>query len=275
MTTIFPRISARRGQTVKLDIDFYRNGVLTDPYSIRKVEIYKTQVLPHNLVASIPVDDNNYPLPFSKEVVTVGDGSCGTEGSDIEQNGRYSYNFAVPNDFTVPDVYFDLWYYFPDKPCEEGTNPCDLSDSTFDQYLLKCCKRFWIYPDEWFCCDNLQTVNFAFEPLSQKFNSPEIRYLDIGLMPTPIYDYNFNLVNPLIPFLKPTITITTQHCEVLVDNEECSIGLRQGSFRANPWVVKYKLDSSKFYKGTYQYQVKLALPDGTSRVSKKFVLVIS
>ena len=38
-----PRISGRRGQLIDLNIDFIRNGIATDPYAIRYVEIYKTQ----------------------------------------------------------------------------------------------------------------------------------------------------------------------------------------------------------------------------------------
>ena len=118
-------------------------------------------------------------------------------------------------------------------------------------------------------------MRFGFEPLDQKFYTPEARPLEVGLMPLPLYDYNFNLVNPMIPFLSPTISIETQHSEMLVDGATCVMGIRQGSNRSNPYVVKYDLDTSNFLKGTYRYWITLSLPDGTTRVSRKFVFSIN
>jgi hypothetical protein len=269
----FPRISARRGQVVDLNVDFLRNGVLTDPYAIRHVEIYKTSIAPHNLVTTIPIVDvaeSNYPSPLYQEESANGTTSIA---------GSYHLLYSIPDDFVTPDVYFDLWHYFADDPCgqlgtEDPTN-CDIDNSTYDNMLLKSCHRFWVYPDEWFTNDSLQTVRFGFEPLDQKFFKPENRPLEIGLMPLPLYDYNFNLVNPIIPFLSPTITIETQHCELLVDNAPARIGIRQGSYRSNPWVIQYDLDTSDFLKGTYRYWLRLALPDGSTRVSRKFIMTIN
>lgn len=261
----FPRISARSGKVVDLDVSFYNNGVPTDPYAVRYVEIYKTSVAPHNLVATIPFldpDDELYPSPAQIE----------TLGSDVVA-GRYHLPFSVPADFTVPDVYYDLWYYLPTYPCSEETDitttgGCNLDD--YEDQLLKCCHRFWIYPDEWFCGDCLQTIRFGFEPLDQRFHKPEVRPLEVGLMPLPLYDYNASLVNPIIPFLRPTITIETNKCEILVQDADACIGIRQGSYRTNPWVVRYTLDTSGFLKGTYKYQITLNLPNGESRVSQSF-----
>lgn len=269
----FSRLSARRGQVVDLNVDFLKGGVLTDPFAIRFVEIYKSQVVPHNLVATIPIvtpDDTLYPSPACQE--------SETSSTDTDIAGKYHLPFSIPEDFEVPDVYFDVWYYFADDPCEDvgtGTEPCDIDDEDFDAQLIKCCHRFWVYPDEWFCDDRLQTIRFGFEPLDQKFHNPENRPLEVGLMPLPLYDYNFNLVNPIIPFLQSSITVETQNCELLVDSSPCSIGIRHGSYRSNPWVVKYDLDTTKFLKGTYRYFIKLTLPDGSTRVSRKFIFTIS
>lgn len=279
----FPRISARRGQVVDLNVDFLRNGVLTDPFAISGIEIYKTSVAPHNLVATIPVvlpDDPLYPAPVYQEQIVAETGLCGTEptADNIPVVGKYHLPFAIPIDFSVPDVYFDLWYYFADNPCGElgtGTDECNINDAQYDSLLLKCCHRFWVYPDNWFCNDGLQTVRFGFEPLDQQFHTPETRPLEIGIMPLPLYDYNFNLVNPLIPFLRPTISIETQHNELLINNSPARIGIRHGSYRSNPWVIQYDFDSSQMLKGTYRYWITLNLPDGSSRVSRKFILTIS
>ncbi len=279
LNNALPRISARTGQTVDLNVDFLNNGILTDPYAIRFVEIYKSQVLPHNLVVSIPVSDLDsglYPAPVCQESIEVAAGLCGTEptGPTTPISGKYHLPFLVPNDFEAPDIYFDVWYYYPVNPCSE-TGTCDLDDQAYAGSLIKCCHRFWVYPDAWFCDDRLQTVRFGFEPLDQKFYSPENRPLEVGLMPLPLYDYNYNLVNPMIPMLRPTITIETQYNELLRDNVTCEIGIRQGSYRSNPWVVKYNLDTSTFLKGTYRYYITLNLPDGSTRVSRKFIFTIS
>lgn len=279
MSNIFGRISARRGQIVDLNVDFLHAGILTDPYAIRYVEIYKTQVVPHNLVATIPVvslDNATYPSPILREYEDSVKGECCTEptADTTPIAGKYHLQYTIPNDFSAPDVYFDVWYYFPENPCENETD-CNIDDPIYDSMLLKCCHRFWIYPDEWACNDKLQTIRFGFEPLDQKFYQPESRPLEVGLMPIPLYDYNFNLVNPMIPFIQPTITIETQHNELLVDNDICRIGIRQGSYKTNPWVIQYDLDTNSFLKGTYRYYITLKLPTGGTRVSKKFIFTVS
>jgi hypothetical protein len=152
---------------------------------------------------------------------------------------------------------------------------CDLDDPIHETQILTECHRFWVYPDDWFSADKLQTIRFGFEPLDSRFYAPENRPLEVGLMPLPLYDYNFNLVNPMIPYLKPTISISTRFCEQLVVDEPCRIGLRQGAYRSNPYVVAYDLDTSMFMRGTYQYNIKLNLPDGSSRVSRKFTFTVS
>ncbi len=284
LTGANPRISARRGQVVDLNSDFFKNGVLTDPFAIRHIEIYKTQVIPSNLIAVIPIADpanSLYPAPLCREsndFIQVG----GTELLTAEP-GKFHFPYVVPVDVPVPDIYFDLWYYFAEDPCDMLTpdvsgatdiTSCDLTDPSLDSLLLKCCHRFWIYPEEWFCDDHLQNINFAFEPLDQRFNTPEVRHLSVGIMPLPLYDFNFNLVMPMMPFLKPTISILTQYNELLVDNDQCEIKLRQGAFRTNPFIISYKLDTSLFLRGTFQYFITLALPDGSTRASRRFVLVI-
>ena len=258
------RISARRGHVVNLDTQIFHNGVLADPYAIRKIEIYKTAIETSNLLAVIPVlnpTDALYPSPLVKTGV-----------------GKYYLPFDVPKTYEVPDVFFDLWYYYPENPCDEdgtGTGTdfspeagCDLDDPDLEGEVLKNCHRFWIYPDGWQGTDDLSVINFGFEPMSIHFNKPELRPLEVGLMPLPLYDYDYNLVAPIIPFLEATITVETRNCELLVDAEAMTIGIRQGSYRANPFVLRWTLDTTRFLIGTYRYKVKITMPDGTTRVSK-------
>lgn len=277
----YPRISARRGQVVDLNVDFLRNGTLTDPYAIRYIEIYRTQVAAANLVATIPVldpEDELYPAPVLQELEDTELGDCCTEptASTVAITGKFHLPYQIPTEFQVPDVYFDLWYYFADNPCEDGTGTaCDLDSDDFESKLLRCCHRFWVYPEDWYCDDRLQSIRFAFEPLDQNFNAPEIRPLEVGIIPMPLYDYNYNLVTSMIPYLNATITIETRHKELLVDNSACDIAIRQGSYRSHPWVVRYMVDTSMFLKGTYQYYITLSLPDGSTRVSRKFNMTVS
>ena len=280
LTNTLPRISGRINKVIDLNVDFYNNGVLKDPYAIRKIEIYKAQVLPHNLVAAISISDPTelaYPSPVCRHTINTPQGECGTEEiiGDVV-SGRYHLPFYIPTDFTAPEIYFDVWYYYPENPCEEGTDEslCDLDSIENTAKLIRCCHRFWVYPDEWFCSDGLQSLRLGFEPLDIKFYKPESRYLEVGMMPLPLYDYNYNMVSQLIPFLKPTITIETSAGEIVVDSAECRIGIRQGSYRSNPFVIQYLVQTENMFKGTYQYFIKLAMPDGTSRVSGKFMLTI-
>jgi len=265
------RIAARRGQTVNLDATFYRNGVPTDPYAIRKVEIYQTAVEASNLLTTVPLldpTDSLYPSPAVKTAT-----------------GLYYLPFDVPTSFEVPNAFFDLWYYFADNPCDEdgtGTGTdfspgvgCDLDDPTYDSQIIKCCHRFWCYPDGWACVDDLTTINFGFEPLSIHFNKPEARPLEVSLMPLPLYDYDYNLVAPIIPFLDASISVETRNGELLVDADPMTIGLRQGSYRANPFVLRWNLNTQSFLIGTYRYRVTVVLPDGTSRASKWFIFDIA
>lgn len=277
-----PRISARRGQVVDLNVNFYQGGELADPFAIYKVEIYKAQILPHNLVATIPISaptDGLYPAPLIQDEEENPTGACGTEptASGVYKPGQYHLPYAVPVDAVAPEVYFDLWYYYPTNPVQDGTSPTagELDDEAALSQLLKCCHRFWVYPENWFCNDGLQTVRFGYEPLDQKFYSLEKRPLEIALVPLPLYDFNYNLVVPLIPFLQPAITIETQNYEMLVDRAECRIGIRQGSYRTHPWVIQYDLDTSKFLKGTYRYFLTITLPDGSTRVSPKYIITIA
>lgn len=255
------RISAHAGQVVNLDADFFHNGVLADPYAIRRVDIYKTSVLPANLVATIYVAElgqTEYPSPLVSESV-----------------GRYVLPFHLPTDFQVPDTYIDVWTYYQFNPCPDSTADCNLDDPEIMTHLKSCCHRFWAYPDGWACLDKLYVINFGFEALSIHFNQPEIRPLQVGLMPLPLYDFDYNAVMPLIPNLKATISVETRHGELLVDADPMTIGLRQGSFRTNPFELKWMLNTSHFLIGTYRYRVTINLPDGSSRTSNWFMFTVN
>ena len=121
----------------------------------------------------------------------------------------------------------------------------------------------------------MQTVRFAFEPLDIKFHKPESRPLEVGIMPLPLYDYDYNFVTPIIPYITYTISIFTENCETVVDEAAMTIKTRQGSYRSNPWVASYNLNTSTFFIGTYKYRVTATLPNGSTRVSGDFYLTIS
>jgi hypothetical protein len=280
---------------VDLNVDFYNNGQLDDPFWIKKIEIYKCSVAPHNLQSVIILPEptaENYPLPICQEKLVVNLDECSTGGDTTETPvvGKYHLPFLVPHDFKSPEVYLDVWYYHPINPCHIDLYPaqcppdldlveftdggCDHTDPVFDGYLKTCCHRFWVYPDSWMCDDGLQTVEFGYEPKSVRFNYPERRNLEIGLIPMPLYNFNRSLFESLVPFVNASITIGTQHHEFIVRDSKMELGFKQGHYSSNPWVLKYMVDTSKFLKGSYWYQVKLELPDGSSRVSNKFWIEI-
>ena len=94
-------------------------------------------------------------------------------------------------------------------------------------------------------------------------------------MPMPLYDFNYNLVAPIIPLMTGTITIKTMNNEIMVRDGAMTMGLRQGSYRTNPFVLRYSLDTMDFLIGTYKYRITVTLPDGTTRTSGDFILTIS
>lgn len=284
----YPRISARRGNDVDLNVTFYRGGVATDPYAIIGVDIYRTQVLDQNLVASFAFPrpcEAGYPAPATKVTADIPAGDCGTEPQiGAPQDGQYTLLWSIPSDLVVPDVYLDVWSFIPTNPCDMAefaaqcdTDNCypDLTDAALEDLVLTICNRFWVYPDDWGANDGLETIQLGFEPLTQKFRQPESRPLEVGITPLPMYDYNFNLVAPVIPFIQGTITIKTLNNEILVDEGTMEMGLRQGAYRTNPFVLRYSIDTMCFLIGTYKYRVTATLPDGTSRTSGDFILTIS
>jgi len=277
----YNRISARRGQDVALDATFYMGGQLADPYAIYRVEIFRGSVSAQNIVDAIDIADpaaSSYPSPLVRQpdpatpaenCPTPPDCDSGDiEGSDAS-TGRFRLVWSVPSDAVVPDVYFDQWYFFSTQP--SGTD--DLS--SHEDELLTQCNQFWVYPDNWYVDGGLDTIRLGFEPLDIKFRKPERRPLEVGIMPLPLYDYNYNLVAPIIPYLTPTISIWTDAGEVVVSNEAATIKRRQGSFRSNPWVISYVLDTCRFFIGTYRYRVKVLLPDGSTRISGDFYMTVS
>lgn len=285
---VHPRISARRGNEVELVTTFSKGGIPTDPYAIVKVDIYRGQALPHNIVATFLFPrpcDIGYPAPAEKVMETIPPGQCGTgPQAEAEVPGKFRLLWQVPSDLPVPDVYIDVWSFISTNPCllpefvagcvSDGCYP-DLLDPALADLTLTACGRFWVYPDDWNMTDGLETVRLGFEPLDQRFRRGENRPLEVGMTPLPLYDFNFNLIAPILPFVKATILISTNSNEVIVDDEPMEIGLRQGSFRTNPFVLKYNLDTSRFLVGTYKYRVLVALPDGSKRASGDFILTVS
>lgn len=278
-TTAYTRISARKGQDVDLRTIFYRGGQPADPFKIYRVEIFRGSVAGCNIVDAIDVEQGSsgsepYPFPLERwtgEITAgmcTGNPVCTSRTSQTSSTGRFKLIWAVPTDAIVPDIYFDVWYFFATDP---GVS--DLDDAR-DQ-LLEQCNRFWVYPDNWYVDGGLQTIRFGFEPLDVKFHKPERRPLEVGIMPLPLYDYDYNLVAPIIPYLTPSISIWTSADEEVIINSPCAVKLRQGSFRSNPYVISYLLDTCTLFKGTYRYRVSVVLPDGSNRVSGDFYFTVS
>lgn len=268
----YDRISARKGQNVVLNASFYRGGIPTDPYAIYRVEIFRGSVSAQNIVDAVDiasVDSTSYPSPLERWAGDVGLSSCpdspncSSHLTQTSTTGRFKLIWQVPSDAVVPDVYFDVWYYYASDPDTSGTT------------LLEQCNRFWVYPDNWYVDGGLQTIRLGFEPIDIKFRKPERRPIEVGLMPLPLYDYDYNLVAPILPYISPTITIWTAAGEEIVSNATCTMKLRQGSYRSNPYVISYMLDTCTYFKGTYKYRVKASLPDGSTRVSGDFFFTVS
>ena len=267
-----PRISGRTGMPINLNVTFYRNGIPSDPFAIRKISIYRSSVQEDNKVAELLVnnlpDDPIYPSPIS----LVSENS----GSD-HSPGLFSLIWNVPTTIGTPDIYFDEWQYIPTVPDSWDT----LSDDDKWVYLndeshwQSSCQRFWLYPDSFFVDSGLESIKLGFESIDIKLHQPEIKTIEVGITPLPLYDFDFNFVAPIIPHLRAFISIWTDFNELVIDTKEMNVGIRQGSYRTNPFVLKFKIDSSSLLKGSYKYRTTVCLPNGESRVSPDFFLQIS
>ncbi|MEM3000623.1 MAG: hypothetical protein QXU32_00645 [Nitrososphaerales archaeon] len=258
-----PRISARTGGTVALEVTFYRNGVPTDPYAIRRIDIYEGSEKPENLVAQVPIPypgSTDYPYPLVRTLDSSGD----------PLPGVFTLLFDIPPDFNAPSAYVDVWRFIGSDPGVTGSDT-DLDNEAF---WLSQCNRFWVFKDSFYVDDGLIVPRIGFEALDKVFRKPEIRTLEVGLIPLPLYDYDYNRIAPIIPQLKAAITIETENNEILIDKAPCKIGIRQGSYRTNPFTVQYKLDTSNFLVGTYVYRIVLQLPNGETRVSESMRFTI-
>ena len=251
----YNRLSGRVGNIVNLDVTFYHNGVPEDPFAIRRIDIYQGSVKDENLVQQILMplpDDPAYPFPVEQE----------EDSSGAVMVGQYRLPYEIPTDFTAPEIYFDVWRFIGE------TGDVTLSVEEEDESLwISQCNRFWVYPDGWYVDDELVNIRLGFEALDKHFRKPEVKSLEVGIVPLPLYDFDYNRVIPLIPQIVPYIHIETENGEVLVENGQAKMGLRQGSYRTNPFVVQYLIDTNEFLIGTYKYRTTLVLPNGETRAS--------
>jgi hypothetical protein len=260
-SNLYPRIAGRVGQPTGLDVTFFHNGVPRDPYALRRIDIYYQEVKAENLKAQIifgEPDQSGYPAPAI---------------TDPTRPGYYMVEFQVPETFGE-GIYFDVWRFIGSAPVVgdgtgSGATWPNLDDETT---WVSQCNKFWVFCDGWFLDDGLITARFGFEPLDRTFRKGELRNLEVSIMPLPLYDYNASRINPMIPQVCPFIRVETEHGEVLAGLEKapCKIGLRQGSYRTNPYVIQCPLDTSAFLKGSYVYRIILELPNGDVRISDPF-----
>jgi hypothetical protein len=305
-----PRISARTGGIVNLNVTFYRDGVPFNPCRIRHIDIYEGCEKPENLVASIPIDPGSgYPSPLVQVVDTSvvnhnPTGPCGSApigpcGTDpvapppiVYKTGEFILPFFVPTTFRAPQAYVDVWRFISDDCGSSlGTEPAEINESEMGdedededgdhhqdpevpENWQSVSNKFYVFQDGIFADDGLVVPRIGFEALDKLFKKPEVRTLEVGMMPLPLYDFDFNRIAPLIPRLRATILIETDAFEILVNNEPCRIGIRQGTYRANPFTIQYTLDTNRFLVGTYQYRITLFLPNGETRVSDPFRVTI-
>lgn len=268
---IYKRISGRVGNKLALNMTFLRNGIPTKPYAIRTVKIYQQSIEDTNLLMEVPFvdpDSPDYPHP----AIEVESPCIDPDDPTSDEGGSYKLIVDIPCDFPVPNLFLDAWHFIPDINCLDEVTAIDLDDESLWQVR---CGKFWVYPDGWYADDNLMVPQLGFEPLNVQFRSGEVKWMEVGVMPLPLYDANYCQIMPMIPYLQPSISITTRNCETIVSNEEMEIGLRQGAYRTNPYVFKYLLDTNKFIMGTYNYQITVKLPDCQTIVSPKYTFTIS
>lgn len=245
------RITARPGDFVDLNMTFLRNGVPQSPFALRRIDIYRSSPRPGNIEGSIIFTDplsTTYPSPAT-EIDT----------------GEFVAPFYVPENFVTGDIYFDVWHFIG---TDDGRTDLDDESSWISQR-----GEFWVFDDVWLTDDELSTIRLGFEPLDKKFRRGEIRKLEVAVHPLPLYDYDFNMLTPIIPQLNPRISIYTHNCELLVQDAPCQMGVRQGAHRNSPFVVQCLLDTRTLIRGAYQYVIKVNIENKTL-ISPRFNFVI-
>lgn len=228
-----------------------RNGIPTSPYAIREITIYRGSVRPGNVVAVIPfVDpgDASYPFPA-------------TEISP----GEFVVPFEVPHNFIPCDAYYDVWSVLGSDPSTDG-----IDDPTL---WISQTGSFWVHDDTWISDDELRTLRLGFDPLDKKLRRGEQRTIEVAIHPLPLYDYEYNVLAPIIPQLNPTISIETVNCELIVSDAPCKIGLRQGKNRNAPYVVQCFIDTRTLLRGSYAYTIKVNIEDRII-ISPKFYFTV-
>lgn len=273
-------------EDIALNAKFYNNGVPQDPAALCSIQIYKCSVSEENLLTVIDL-----PTPtaedfdLSNEFIyggliqrcgdTAADPLCGTDPSSSFTPGCFILNLNLCPDLFGPGVYIDVWNFVGTScdPC--GTDVTSVADLCADESQIQSqCNKFFVNDRGWYVDDGLKNLRLGFEPLDKRFQQPEKRTLEVGLTPLPLYDYDVDKFAAWIPSMQGTITFMTACNEILIDAEPMTIGLRQGSYRSNPFVMQYLLDTGRFLKGTYRYRVDIQLPDGQTRSSTLFTLAI-
>lgn len=252
---IYPRIAGRLGNIVDLNMRFLHNGSPSEPYAIRRVDIYRGFIRRDKLVEQITfpdVNDTSYPLPAIQD------------STDVSQ---FSLMYDASSDLVPNDVYLDVWHFLGSDPGSAGLDDESLWVSKFGS--------FYLFDDVWLADADLQTIKFGFFPQDKLIRRGEIRTIEVSIYPVPRHNYNHNLIVPLIHNLDPTITVYTTFGELiggLVD-APCSIGLKQGAGRDCPYVIQCQIDARTLLRGTYKYFIKLAIGN-TIIVSEYFYFTV-
>lgn len=275
---------------IALNVQFLQCGSPKDPYALKSIKIYKCSVGDANLVTEIALPcATDYDRDLSNEFIYGGiirrcqnqnqAGLCGTESEPSFKPGCFVFTLNLCPDLFESGVYYDVWEFVGDpcQPCIDVTNVTDITGSCDVDSLspvLSKCSQFFVSDQCWNIDDGLRKLNIGFEPLSSRFQQPESRTLEVGITPLPLYDFSAKQINPIIASLDAKITIMTSYNEILVDAEDMCVGLKQGSYRSNPYVLQYLLNTNRFLKGTYKYRIDVNLPNGETRSSPYFNLAI-
>lgn len=248
---IYPRVAGRIGNFVNLNMNTLRNGQPETPYALRRIDIYRGSPRPGQLVSTVVFpdpDSTTYPDPASETSI-----------------GRFSVPFLVPEDFIPCEVYFDVWHFLGRDPETAGIDDESLWISQSGM--------FWVFDDTWIGDEDLQTKRLGFEPLDKRLRRGEIRTIEVAMHPLPMYEYDFNKFAPMVPQFNPTMTLWTARDELLVQDAQCKIGVRQGANRNSPFVVQCTVDTQTLVRGMYKYVIKINIDDDVI-ISPKFNFMV-
>lgn len=227
------RENARIGDPVRLDAQFFSGGVLFDPVSIERVEIYKGGDGPSNGGVLVDVID---PINVFQDNVglyhIILDLFYHASPSPVVSPGT-----PVISDNTI---YYDRWVYKKDLNSTE----------TYSIGL-----HFFLYPNGTFVCDDTSKFRFEMKVDRKRIVKGEALDMRLQIIPIPLY---ISRRDPIVDYLLP---ISTMRARIIDAQNNEQVAWTPIRFTGKEGILPTNLFSN-LQLGEYHLIAELTLPNG-------------